>query len=162
MPFKKKDIDRLLAATGRRCCLCGSLHNVQVHHIVPKEEGGANDYDNAIALCPTCHDRVHVRHSPGRTTRDYTPDELKLHRDRSLLVLTGETNKQTNKRQQQLGRGEHNTLNLVKVTLSDDAKKDCDLLGVDRDEPTAFLRREATSHPLMFGTSFLTMPFIEV
>lgn len=31
-----------------------------VHHIVPKSEGGQNILDNGVVLCPNCHRLVHV------------------------------------------------------------------------------------------------------
>jgi hypothetical protein len=37
------------------CCLCHSI-GVDVHHIVPQAEGGADTEDNAAALCPSCHE----------------------------------------------------------------------------------------------------------
>jgi hypothetical protein len=37
------------------CCLCHSL-GVEVHHIVPQAEGGADNEDNAAPLCPSCHE----------------------------------------------------------------------------------------------------------
>jgi len=84
MAFKQAEIDQLLADTGRRCCICGTLHGVQVHHIVPREDGGSDDIDNAISLCPNCHDEVHSGYASGRTTRAYTVNELKLHRKRTI------------------------------------------------------------------------------
>ncbi len=84
MGFKQSDVDKLLADTGRHCCICGILHNIQVHHIIPKEDGGSDDIENAIPLCPNCHDKVHIKYSKGRTTRAYTPNELKLHRERTI------------------------------------------------------------------------------
>jgi hypothetical protein len=83
MAFRKKDVDELLVETGRLCCLCKELHRVQVHHIIPLEEGGTDDIDNAITLCPNCHDEVHGS-SSRRVTRFYTPDELKLHRKKTI------------------------------------------------------------------------------
>jgi hypothetical protein len=32
---------------------------LEVHHVVPLAEGGADTVDNAVALCPNCHRRVH-------------------------------------------------------------------------------------------------------
>lgn len=84
MGFNQQEVDRLLAATGRRCCICGSLHNVQLHHIVPKEKGGTDEIDNAIPLCPNCHDEVHGSQAIGRTTRSYSTNELKIHRERAI------------------------------------------------------------------------------
>lgn len=36
------------------CCLCHGI-GVEVHHIVPLVEGGADVEDNAAPLCPSCH-----------------------------------------------------------------------------------------------------------
>lgn len=87
MAFNQEEVEQLLADTGRRCCLCGTLHKVQIHHIVSREEGGTDDIDNAIPLCPNCHDEVHGRYTYGRTTRTYTSRELKLHRDRTIDLV---------------------------------------------------------------------------
>lgn len=37
------------------CCLCKSM-GVEVHHIVPQEEHGADTEENAAPLCPSCHE----------------------------------------------------------------------------------------------------------
>jgi len=93
MIFRKTEVEKLLADTGRMCCLCRTLHSVQVHHIVPRNEGGSDDIDNAISLCPNCHDEVHGRqhYVQGRTTRTYTPTELKLHRERTIELASKAT-----------------------------------------------------------------------
>lgn len=88
--FKNDELERLLAETGRRCCLCGILHKVQVHHIIPRSEGGSDEIDNAITLCPNCHDEVHAGYAYGRTTRTYTTDELRLHRERTIALVRKE------------------------------------------------------------------------
>jgi 5-methylcytosine-specific restriction endonuclease McrA len=67
MAFKQEEVERLLVDTGRRCCLCGLLHKVQVHHIVAQADGGTDHIDNGIPLCPNCHDEVHGQYAPGRT-----------------------------------------------------------------------------------------------
>lgn len=92
MPFKDKDVDLLLAQCGRMCCICKKLHQVQVHHIVPSNEGGSDDIKNGITLCPNCHDEVHERshYSPGCTSRRYSPSELKLHRDQTKKIARKE------------------------------------------------------------------------
>lgn len=86
--FKQAEVDALLAATGRRCCLCGKLHRVQVHHIVSRYQGGSDDIDNGIPLCPNCHDEVHTGYAPGRTTRTYSAAELEQHRERAIGLAT--------------------------------------------------------------------------
>jgi len=37
------------------CCLCRTI-GVEIHHILPQEEGGPDSEDNAAPLCPTCHE----------------------------------------------------------------------------------------------------------
>jgi hypothetical protein len=66
------------------CAVCNRLHGVQVHHIVPRSEGGSDDPSNGIPLCPNCHDEVHAQHAPGRTTRLYTERELRQHLARTI------------------------------------------------------------------------------
>jgi hypothetical protein len=90
MGFDQKEADELLAATGRRCCICGTLHKIQLHHIIPTGEGGTDDIDNAISLCPNYHDEVHSGYAPGRSTRTYTANELKLHRQRTIESVSKE------------------------------------------------------------------------
>ncbi len=80
MAFDKSEAEQLLSDCGRRCCICGHLHRIQVHHIVP----GDDRIENGIPLCPPCHDEVHIEYSPGRTTRIYTPAELRMHRKRTI------------------------------------------------------------------------------
>lgn len=84
MGFSEKEVEQLLVDTGRKCCICDKLHSVQVHHIVPKEEGGTDDIDNAITLCPNCHNEVHQHYVPGQVTRVYTVSELKGHRKKTI------------------------------------------------------------------------------
>jgi hypothetical protein len=80
MGFDPGEVDRLLADCGRLCCICNRRHRVQVHHIVQ----GDDNIENGIPLCPNCHDEVHTDYSQGRTTRSYTPGELRLHRRRTM------------------------------------------------------------------------------
>lgn len=84
MAFDKSESDNLLVQTGRRCCICQRLHGVQLHHIVPVEKGGSDSIDNAVPLCPNCHNEVHSGHASGRVTRCYTAGELKQHRQRTI------------------------------------------------------------------------------
>jgi hypothetical protein len=80
MAFDRVEAEQLLADCGRHCCICTQLHSIQIHHIVP----GDDTIENGIPLCPNYHNEVHAGHSPGKTTRAYTPEELKLHRKRTI------------------------------------------------------------------------------
>ena len=77
---------KVLADCGRCCCLCRRFKPIQlqVHHIVPKGEGGKDELDNAIALCLTCHTDVHTK---APFTRRFTVEELRAHRDRVYQLV---------------------------------------------------------------------------
>ncbi len=79
----------VLVKCGRCCCLCRRFRPIrlQVHHIVPRSEGGSDDLENLIALCITCHTDVHTK---APFTRRFTARELREHRDSVYrLVLDG-------------------------------------------------------------------------
>lgn len=44
-----------LRRDGGRCVVCGFDELVEIHHIVPKREGGIDVVDNLVALCPNHH-----------------------------------------------------------------------------------------------------------
>ena len=50
---------KVLNRDSKRCAMCGSDGEVQVHHIIPAASGGSDDYENLITLCYRDHDTVH-------------------------------------------------------------------------------------------------------
>ena len=44
---------------GWRCALCDSTQYIQVHHCVPRGEGGTDSIQNLITLCMDCHGLAH-------------------------------------------------------------------------------------------------------
>lgn len=44
---------------GYQCALCGCTRYLQIHHVVPRGEGGSDFPDNLITLCSTCHAQIH-------------------------------------------------------------------------------------------------------
>src|ERR1700722_5687082 len=44
-----------------RCQRCGSLRDLQVHHIQSRSLRGDDSEDNLITLCARCHQQVHLR-----------------------------------------------------------------------------------------------------
>ena len=40
-------------------CLSNKANTLQIHHIIPVSQGGADDLSNLITLCKHCHDLVH-------------------------------------------------------------------------------------------------------
>ncbi len=45
---------------GEQCEVCGYILAVDVHHLVPKSEGGLNDISNLAVLCPNHHREFHI------------------------------------------------------------------------------------------------------
>lgn len=41
------------------CALCDDRRTIQVHHVVPRGEGGTNHAMNLITLCSRCHALAH-------------------------------------------------------------------------------------------------------
>lgn len=44
---------------GLCCCNCGSLNDVEYHHIVPLALGGTDSITNMCCLCYSCHLKLH-------------------------------------------------------------------------------------------------------
>ena len=44
---------------GFRCALCDSTQYIQIHHAVPRGQGGTNNIQNLITLCQDCHALAH-------------------------------------------------------------------------------------------------------
>lgn len=80
-------VDEILAKCCRHCCVCRRFEplHLQVHHIIPRAEGGSDDLDNLIAVCLTCHCDVHTR---TLFTRRFTPGELRLHREAVFALVS--------------------------------------------------------------------------
>jgi hypothetical protein len=55
MSFSEATKSKVRRKAHLACCLCKSM-GVEVHHIIPQEEGGSDTEDNAAPLCPSCHE----------------------------------------------------------------------------------------------------------
>jgi len=56
---KGKLRDEVLERDGNACVSCGSEDSLQVHHIIPRNQGGENVKDNLATLCVDCHYYAH-------------------------------------------------------------------------------------------------------
>ena len=56
MAFSEKVKLEARRKSNFRCCICEKLFSGEVHHIIPESEGGPDKLDNAVLLCPNCHD----------------------------------------------------------------------------------------------------------
>ena len=45
----------VLTRDNQQCLVCGKEHSGQVHHIIPRSQGGTNELSNLIVLCGRCH-----------------------------------------------------------------------------------------------------------
>lgn len=83
MGFPRDVRDQALVLAARHCCVCHRYKGVciEVHHIEQESKGGANDLENAVALCFDCHAAAgHYNPSHPRGTR-YSPTEIRKARD---------------------------------------------------------------------------------
>ena len=44
-----------------KCEICGWDEIVQIHHIIPRNQGGPDTLENYMGLCPNCHDAHHFK-----------------------------------------------------------------------------------------------------
>lgn len=51
--------DRVVIEGRYKCHQCGGMDRLELHHIIPLEWGGSNDYRNIRPLCHDCHVRAH-------------------------------------------------------------------------------------------------------
>jgi len=64
--------DQVLERDGRRCCGCGSLNKLAVHHRLP----GVHQPRFLITLCAACHARIHRLRAMRRGLRTGAPSPL--------------------------------------------------------------------------------------
>jgi hypothetical protein len=69
--------DKVLVDAMHRCCLCPEHQEVvDLHHVVPISEDGPNTEDNLMAVCPTCHAKIH------RIRNRYSAEQLRMYKER--------------------------------------------------------------------------------
>ncbi len=57
--ISKRTRKQVYRREGYRCALCDSTRYLQIHHIVPRGEGGPSTMQNMICLCSDCHALAH-------------------------------------------------------------------------------------------------------
>ena len=53
----------VLLRDGKKCRKCGKRKDLTVHHIKPRETGGADHPRNLLTLCTSCHDWAEIETS---------------------------------------------------------------------------------------------------
>jgi len=86
MAFDRKEVSHLLAECHRRCCICHRFCGVKMEtdHIVPKDDDGKDDIENAIPVCFECHAEIHSYNDKHPRGRKFTSDELSQHKEQWL------------------------------------------------------------------------------
>lgn len=49
----------IYARDNYACALCDDSRRLQIHHVIHRSQGGANQEQNLITLCPVCHAAAH-------------------------------------------------------------------------------------------------------
>ncbi len=83
MGFSNTIKEDILVKSARHCCVCRQHagRNVEVHHIIPKGEGGEDTFENAIPLCFNCHSEAgHYNPQHPKGTKFSRP-ELRKHKE---------------------------------------------------------------------------------
>ena len=87
--LREKIIDR----DGNRCRNCDDVNSLEVHHVVPLNNGGTNEASNLCTLCNDCHNKAHGKRPWSANNRNenvVNPTQLILGMDemRSLIRST--------------------------------------------------------------------------
>jgi len=87
--FKDEDVEKLLVACHRCCCVCHRFCGVkmEIDHITQQADEGPSTYENAIPVCLECHAEIHSYNPRHPRGRKFQPGELRAHRDQWLSIL---------------------------------------------------------------------------
>jgi hypothetical protein len=82
MGFIRDEVGALLVQVHRRCCICHRYCGVKIEtdHIVPRDEGGGDEIENAIPVCFGCHAEIHSYNDRHPRGRKFQPNELRAHK----------------------------------------------------------------------------------
>ncbi len=88
MPFPRDEVEQLLTACHRRCCICHRFCGVKIEtdHMQPRGDGGPDTIDNAIPVCFECHAEIHSYNDQHPRGRKFRPAELRLQKDQWLEI----------------------------------------------------------------------------
>jgi len=88
MVFPPDVVERLLVACHRHCCICHKPagNKMEIHHIVPKSQGGEDAEENGIPLCFDCHAEVGEYNREHPKGRQFTPSELRRHKEQWFAI----------------------------------------------------------------------------
>ena len=62
---------------GFQCAVCGSTRFLQIHHYIPRGQGGNDTPHNLITLCSDCHAMAHGINLVGHV--DLNKEDMEQH-----------------------------------------------------------------------------------
>lgn len=63
------------------CVACGTVGNLNQHHLIPRSLGGSDDESNLLTLCGSCHAKAHQVKADWRSS-ELTKKALQAKKDR--------------------------------------------------------------------------------
>src|SRR5580700_3197691 len=86
--FKPEDVETLLVACHRCCCVCHRFCGVKIEidHIIQQADEGPDPPENAIPVCVECHAEIHSYNTRHPRGRKFQPNELRGHREQWLAI----------------------------------------------------------------------------
>ena len=59
--LSKRTITKILNRANKGCSICGwNESTCDIHHIIEKSNGGTDEHNNLIIVCPNCHRIIHT------------------------------------------------------------------------------------------------------
>jgi len=71
----------------RACSICTFSKCINLHHIIPLSEGGKNEINNYLPMCPNCHKLVHTGYSIEEIKDYYKEKGIALQKEPTVLML---------------------------------------------------------------------------
>jgi len=114
MPFSSKVKEEAFLKCGRHCCICDKFcgTKIEAHHITPEAQGGDNTIENCIPLCFDCHADMGVYNIKHPKGNNYSPTELKKHKDKAFIKYSKTVPKNIKKTSSVIISDKSNLLNI--------------------------------------------------
>lgn len=68
LDFSKRTVAKILRRANLACSICSwNDASCDIHHIIQVKNGGSDEMDNLICVCPNCHRNIHQNGSKFKT-----------------------------------------------------------------------------------------------
>lgn len=81
LDMSPRTVSKLLRRMKISCCICSwNEATCDIHHIIPKKDGGTNDDTNLTILCPNHHRMIHDgKELPIKTVSEHIGEDWRTH-----------------------------------------------------------------------------------